>query len=84
MELVTFKLDKSFLKDVDKVSKEAGYHSRTEFIRNALREKVEEAKLKQAMILVSKMRGASKKKTTDEELHRIRETAFEEISKRFK
>ena len=39
-----------------------GYHNRTEFIRNALREKVEETKLKEAMMEIAHLKGASKKK----------------------
>ena len=73
-----------FLKEVDKTVKSSGFQNRTEFIRNALREKVEEVKLKQAMIALSKLKGKSSKKTTDEELERIREKAFEEIDKKLK
>ena len=32
---------------------------------------------------IAKLRGISKKKTTDEDLHRIREKAFEDIEKRY-
>lgn len=79
-ELVTFKMEHKFLQEVDKTSKEAGFQSRTEFIRNALREKVEEAKLKKAMMEIAHLKGASKKKTTDEELHRAREKLSEQLS----
>ena len=81
-ELVTFKMEHDFLKDVDKTVKSAGFQNRTEFIRNALREKVEEVKLKQAMITLSKLRGKAPRKTTDEERARIREKVFEEFEKK--
>jgi len=81
-ELVTFKMDHEFLEDVDKTSKGAGFQNRTEFIRAALREKVEEVKLKKAMIELSKLRGKAPRKTTDAERTRIRELAFEELEKR--
>ena len=81
-ELVTFKMEHDFLKDVDETVKSAGFQNRTEFIRNALREKVEEIKLKQAMMTLSKLRGKSPRKTTDKERARIREKVFEEFEKK--
>ena len=81
-ELVTFKMEHDFLEDVDKTVKSAGFQNRTEFIRNALREKVEEVKLKQAMITLSKLRGKAPRKTTDEERAKIRERVFAEFEKK--
>ena len=81
-ELVTFKMEHDFLEDVDKTAKSAGFQNRTEFIRNALREKVEEVKLKQAMITLSKLRGKAPRKTTDEERAKIRERVFAEFEKK--
>lgn len=83
-EMITVKLEDSFLDNIDNIVKKEGYQSRTEFIRNALREKVEDSKLKQAMLELSHLKGASKKKTSDEELERIREKAFEEIDKKLR
>ncbi len=83
-ELVTFKMEHDFLEDVDKTAKSAGFQNRTEFIRNALREKVEEVKLKQAMITLSKLRGKAPRKTTDEERAKIREKVFEEFERKLK
>lgn len=83
-EMITLKLEDSFLDNIDNIVKKEGYQSRTEFIRNALREKVEAAKLREAMLEISHLKGASKKKTSDEELERIREKAFEEIDKKLK
>ena len=78
-ELVTFKMERDFLKDVDLTSKSAGFQNRTEFIRSALREKVEEVKLKQAMIELSKYRGKAGKQTSDKERRKIREKVGNEI-----
>ena len=80
-EMISLKLEDSFLNSIDSIVKKEGYQSRTEFIRNALREKVEATKLRQAMTELSHLKGASKKKTSDKELERIREKAFEEIDK---
>ena len=81
-EMITLKLDDMFLKEIDSIVEKQGYHNRTEFIRNALREKMEETKLKQAMMEIAHLKGASKKKTSDEHLEKIRKKVFEELDKR--
>jgi len=83
-EMINIKLEDKFLKDIDKVVKEERYHTRTEFIRNALREKLEESRIKQAMMEMVHIKGISKKKTTIDEYENIRKKAFEELSKKFK
>ena len=83
-ELVTFKMEHDFLEDVDKTAKSAGFQNRTEFIRAALRDKIEDAKLKKAMILLSKMKGKALRKTTNEELHRARQSVFDALKKRLR
>jgi len=79
--MITVKMDNVFLGEVDKVVKNEGYQNRTEFIRNALREKVEEIKLKKAMMELVHLKGSVKKKTTEKDYEKIRAKAFEEISK---
>ena len=81
-EMITLKLDDMFLKEIDSIVEKQGYHNRTEFIRNALREKMEETKLKQAMMEIAHLKGDSKKKTSDEHLEKIRKKVFEELDKR--
>ena len=83
-EMITVKLENSFLKEIDKVVKKEGYQNRTEFIRNALREKVEETDLKEAMTKLVHLKGASQKKTTEKEYEEIRKKAFQEISEKIK
>lgn len=79
-QLVTFKMDHKALEEVDKIAK-AGYYSRTEFIRAALRDKVEEARYRKALKELAPLKGIFKrsKQTTDEELDRIREKVAEEM-----
>ncbi len=78
-EAIMFKLEDKFLKEIDSIVKQKKYHSRTEFIRSALREKVEEVKIKEAMVQIAKLRGSSNRQTTDEELEKIREEVFEKL-----
>ncbi|MBI4440287.1 ribbon-helix-helix protein, CopG family [Candidatus Woesearchaeota archaeon] len=83
-EMITLKLDDTFLKEIDQAVKANRYQNRTEFIRNALREKLEDVKLKDAMIQLSHLKGASKKKTSERELENIREKVFRDLSKNIK
>lgn len=83
-ELITFKMEHKFLEEVDSTAKEAGFQNRTEFIRNALREKVDDVKLKKAMLEIAHLKGAAKKKTTEAEYERIREQVFKEFESKFK
>lgn len=83
-EMITMKLDDKFLDEIDSVVQKEGYQNRTEFIRNALREKVEESRLRKAMIELAHLKGASKKKTSPTEFEDIRKKAFDDISKRLK
>lgn len=75
-ELVTFKLEGSFLREVDIVTKTEGFHSRTEFIRAALREKMEDLQIKKAMLGFQKL-----PKTDFSKRHQIKEAAFNEFKK---
>ena len=81
-EMITLKLDDMFLKEIDSIVEKQGYHNRTEFIRNALREKVEDTKIKDAMVQIAHLKGASKKKTSDADLEKIREKVFNELDKK--
>jgi len=83
-ELITFKMEHTLRAEVDETAKSAGFQNRTEFIRAALREKVDEVKLKQAMLSLSKMKGKSKKITSDSERDIAREKVFEEFKKKLR
>ena len=82
--MITVKLEDKFLKEIDTIVEIKGYQNRTEFIRNALREKVEEAKLKDAMMQIAHLKGASKKKTSDVQLEKIREKVFQAFERKLK
>lgn len=83
-ELVTFKIEKDFLKEIDDTVKRSKYHNRTEFIRESLREKVSDIRIKRSIEELSKLKGSAKKKITDEEYEKVREEAFNEISRKLK
>jgi Arc/MetJ-type ribon-helix-helix transcriptional regulator len=83
-EMITLKLEDKFLKEIDQVVKNESYQNRTEFIRASLRKNVDEVKLKKAMMALAPLRGAAKKKTTEEEYERIRAQVAEEFDKKFR
>jgi len=83
-EMITLKLDDMFLKEIDSIVDKQRYHNRTEFIRNALREKVEETKLKAAMMQLAHLKGASKKRTSDADIERTREKVFNELDRKIR
>lgn len=58
------------------------YSTKAEFIREAVRDKIKELEKEQALMRLEKAYGASKRKTTDKQLHEAGEKAFEEIAKR--
>lgn len=83
MEAICVKLDKGIMKTIDDVAKEFHYTTRTDFIREAIRSKIEELQRKRAIKNLEKYFGASKIKTTDKEHERIREEVGREYAKKF-
>lgn len=72
--MINLKLDNEFLKEIDDIVKKENYHNRTEFIRSALRDKVDKVKFKKTFEEIKKaMLGKAKRKTTEEEYEYIRE-----------
>lgn len=82
--MITVKMEKSFLKKIDQIVKKEYYQNRTEFIRAALREKVDYEQLKRKYPDIVQLKGAAKRKVTDGEYDRARDKAFEEVSKKLK
>lgn len=83
-EMITLKLEDEFLGEIDKIVKKKGYKNRTEFLRRAIREKVEEEELREAKVQIWKLIGASKKKVTQEEFESMREEAIKKLDKKLK
>lgn len=81
MESVSLKLENSFLEDIKKSMKKHRYTTKTEFIREAIRDKIRDLEKEELLKKVKKLYGASKRKTTDEELHKAGEKAFQQIAK---
>lgn len=79
MEIVTLRFQESILKQIDKASSEHSFNSRTEFIREAVRDKLEELKREELANKFLSFRGKAKVKTSFEEEKRIKEKAGKEL-----
>lgn len=84
MEAVSLKLEDSFLKDIEKSMRRHRYTTKTEFIREAIRDKIRDLEKEEALIRLKKLYGASKIKTTDEQRNKAGEEAFDELEKELK
>ena len=87
METVSIKFQEDVLRKVDKSISSHNFNSRTEFIREAVRDKLEDLSRHDLIKEFMKFRGKAPKKTTDKERERTRQQVskelMEELDKRF-
>ena len=84
MESVSLKLEDKFLKDIEEIMKKHRYTTKTEFIREAIRDKIRDLEKEELILRAKALYGASKRKTTDEDVHRAGEEAFRELDRELK
>lgn len=84
METVSIKLEENLAKDMATFMRKHRYATKTEFIREAIRDKMLSIEQKEALLHLQKLRGSSKHRTTDEDLHRVREELFDELERSLK
>ena len=60
------------------------YTTKTEFIREAIREKIKDLEKEELLLRAKKLYGSSKRKTTDAQLHAAGEKAFRELERELK
>ncbi|MBN2142230.1 ribbon-helix-helix protein, CopG family [Candidatus Woesearchaeota archaeon] len=84
MESITIKVDEQFAREIDKAMKPT-YSTKTEFIREAIRDKIRKVNLAKIRPELLKNLGALRKEgqpqTTYEEERRIREEVGREIAR---
>lgn len=71
------------VKEIDQKLANHRYSTRTEFIRDAIRDKLSDLEKEEILRNIENLRGASNRKTTDEQLHAVRETLAEKYEKKF-
>ncbi len=81
MEVVSVKFQEDVLKKIDKSIELHNFNSRTEFIREAVRDKLENLSREELINKFLQLRGKAKVKTTDEEDERTREIVSKEFLK---
>ena len=79
METVSVKFQEDVLKKIDTSISQHNFNSRTEFIRDAVRDKLAELSKEDLMEEFLKFRGKAKKKTTYEENRKTREDVSKEL-----
>lgn len=82
MEAISVKLDKALLKHLDQSLREFHYSTRTDFIREAIRERLRDLSKERAMMRIEQNRGTAKKQVSDKRLHEIREQAVREYERK--
>jgi metal-responsive CopG/Arc/MetJ family transcriptional regulator len=82
MESITIKVDKEFAREMDSAMKK-GYSTKTEFIREAIRDKIKKIRYENIRPELLKYFGKAKRKTTYKEERKAREEAGNEIAREF-
>ncbi len=83
MIVVSVKMDSATLKKLDSTLKAHHYGTRTDFIREAIRDKLRAAEKEAALRALRENFGKAKTHTTDEDLERIREEVGREMAAEF-
>lgn len=83
METVTFKLHEKVLKNIDNILVPLHFSNRTEFIREAVREKLNQIETERFMKRLAMHKGTAKVRVNDERLHEIRDEVAKEYAKKF-
>ncbi|MBS1266387.1 MAG: putative nickel-responsive regulator [Candidatus Woesearchaeota archaeon] len=80
MKSISLKIDNTFLEDINKTIKQNRYSTRTEFIREAIRDKIKQLEKEKAIRKLAFLKGSLNPKMSDDEAGKI---AIKEIAKRF-
>jgi len=83
MEIVSFKLHEGILRKIDGLLRPLNFSNRTEFIREAVRDKLHKIETEMFMKKLAKFKGSATRKISDEEYERNREKAFRELAGEF-
>ncbi len=81
MEVVSVKFQEDILKKIDESISTNNFNSRTEFIREAVRDKLADLDRDELIQQFLKLRGKASKKTTYEENRKTREEVARQIAK---
>lgn len=80
--MLNVKVERRLLNEIDRNLSKHRYTTRSEFVREAVRDKLSELEKKELLEHVKHVRGIFKHKTTDEQLHKIREKMSKKMEKK--
>ncbi|MBI2147202.1 hypothetical protein HYU19_01865 [Candidatus Woesearchaeota archaeon] len=86
METISLKMEDTFLETIERAMKKHNYSTKTEFIREAIREKLNTLEKQESAMRALMAHGAGRKKhgiITDEEIHAAREKIAKQMAKEF-
>lgn len=81
MKTISIRFEENFLRHIEKMIKGHRYATLTEFIREAVRNRIKDLEREDALKRLEKFYGASKRKTTDAQLKIAREEAVKDLAK---
>ncbi|MDD9953736.1 MAG: ribbon-helix-helix domain-containing protein [Candidatus Woesearchaeota archaeon] len=83
MDTVTFKLQQEILQKVDALLQPLNYNNRTEFIREAVREKINRIEEDVVLRALQEFKGSARKSVSNKQLHATREEVARKYAKKF-
>jgi len=84
MQIITLKMEERLLDELDHKLGRYRYSTRTEFIRDAIREKLSELEKEEVLKSLAQLKGSSRRRTSDEDLHKAGEKALELLGRKLK
>lgn len=82
MEAVCIKMDERIMEEMESCIEEENYSTKTEFIREAIREKIKVIKKEKAWKKFEALYGKGKPRLSDEEFEKMREKVADEYLKK--
>jgi len=83
MKSINLKLEQGLLKRIDQTIKQQSYATRTEFIREAIRNKLTEEEKQEAMRRITAMRGVFKGKLKKVDYEKVRNEVARKAAAKF-
>ena len=84
METISIRLDEGMMNKLGALMKRHHFATLTEFVRDAIRNRIKELEHEELQRQIARLAGSSKRKTSDEQLHAAGEKAFEILEKKHK
>lgn len=84
METISIRLDEGMMNKLNSLMRKYHFATLTEFIREAIRNRIKELEQEELQKQIVRLSGSSKRKTTEEQLHEAGKNAFEKLERKFK